>query len=198
MKPENETELLMPWLHNATLDGREEELANKFEQSQKEFGAAEKMFDDVLQSVLKKQLTDQPGEFGWYRLQRDMTTLSVEKSSIENSSKWFKPALAAAIFIVIVQAGIILNTEQETAIYTPLGQQQVYPVVVQIEFRPEATEERIRSLLNVVDGRLIDGPGVVGVYRVSLDLSAKDEDEIESRIKVIRSYTSVVRHVSRD
>jgi len=198
MKPENEAALLLPWLHNGTLDGREEELAREFEDSQEGFGTAERKFDDALQRIIKQQVVDSPGQFGWYRLQRDIAKLPVEKSNTEKLSKWFRPAMAAAIFVIIIQGGFIINTLQEPVTYIPLGQQQAYPVVLQIEFQPDATESRIRRLLSKVDGRLIDGPGAAGIYRISLDLSAKDEDAIESRINVLRSYSSVVRHVSRD
>lgn len=198
MKPENETELLLPWLHNGSLDGREEELARELEDSQEGFGVAEKQFDDALRSILKQQAVYSPGEFGWHRLQQDISKLPVEKPRAAKSTKWYKPAMAAAIFLIIIQGGFIMYTLQEPVTYTQLGQQRTYSVVLQIEFQPDATEERIRSLLSMVDGRLIDGPGAIGIYRVALDLSPEQEDEIESRIKILRTYTRVVRNVSRD
>lgn len=199
MKPEKEIELLLPWLHNGTLQGEEEVVAIDFEKSQRDAGDAEKHFDDVLKSVLTQQEVDSPGQFGWYRLQRDIATLPQKKTRISKaSSSWLRPAMAAALFIIIIQGGFIMNTLQQPASYAPLGQQHDFPVVLQIEFQPDATEESIRKLLGLVEGRLIDGPGAVGLYRVSLDLVDRNEDAIENRIKVLRAYAGVVHHVSRD
>jgi hypothetical protein len=198
MKPENELELILPWLHNASLGGDEEKLAREFEKNQGQTGAAEKQLDDTLQSVLKQKEIKSPGQFGWFRLQRDIANLQQEKPEEKKLSRWLRPAMAAALFIIIIQGGFIMSTLQQPVTYAPLGQQQNYPVVLQVEFQPDATEERIRKLLGLVDGRLIDGPGAVGLYRVSLDLPANDEEAIDNRIKVLKTYSGVVRHVSRD
>lgn len=198
MKPDKNSELLLPWLHNDTLDGEEKALAIEYERNLQEAGAAEKKFDELIEAVIKKQGVDSPGEFGWFRLQRDMEMLEKVKSGSSKTGRWFKPAMAAAIFVIFFQGGFILNRLNEPVTYAPLGQQQEFPVVLQLEFQPTATAESIRILLTKVDGRVIDGPGAVGIYRVSLNLSAQDEEEIENRINVLRNYSSVVSHVSRD
>lgn len=198
MKLEYEAELLMPWLHNGSLQGDEQQLAMHFEQEQNELAAAEKRLDEELRHIVKQQAGGSPAEFGWARLQRDLFHTTTEKSPAKNNTKWIKFALAASLILIVIESGFLLQTLPELVRYEPLGQQQVSSAVLQIEFQPDATEKNIRDLLNQVKGRVIDGPGAMGIYRVALDLSAENEGGIDDRIKILADQSLIVRHVSRD
>jgi len=102
-----------------------------------------------------------PGELGLRRLMRDVKRGKTRSSM----SRWYKPAFAAAILVIVLQTAVFLHQQSTPQTYTPLGTSQVG---IQITFTPTASEAQIRALMNQVHARIIDGPGALGIYRIEL------------------------------
>ena len=112
-------------------------------------------------------------------LDRLMARIAAEKSgklsSIQPSSKanvrWYKPALAIAATVMFVQAiGLFMvlnNGSAPDSIRMLSGGAAAQPgAVLQVTFKPAAAEAQIRASLSAVDGEIIGGPGVLGVYNI--------------------------------
>jgi len=102
-----------------------------------------------------------PGELGLRRLMRDVKRDKTRSAM----ARWYKPAIAAAMLVIVLQTAIFLHQQPARQSYTPLGEHQPG---IQITFRPSATEAQIREILNQVHARIIDGPGALGIYHIEL------------------------------
>jgi hypothetical protein len=84
--------------------------------------------------------------------------------------KWYRPALGIAAALVVAQAvmlGMMMHESPRTD--GPLGPLTgVSPGQLQITFKSTATEPQIRATLALVSGTIVSGPGVIGVYSVSV------------------------------
>lgn len=147
--------------------------------------AAEKRFLEALRATLKTLEAPSPGDFGWRRLRRELEAPPRRKP-------WRVAALAASLLLA-VQAGLWLGSRGAGDALVPLAEAPQGAAVLQVTFRPDATEAEIRAALNAVGGRLVGGPGALGVYRIALD----DERAVEQAIARLRGY-DFVEHVGRE
>ena len=104
-----------------------------------------------------------PDEVGLERLLRE-----TRRAPRVPGIAWLRPALAAAVAVVVVQAALVAWLWTREPLIEPLGGPRREGVVLQVRFDPAAPEARIRALLQKNDATLIDGPGALGVYRVRL------------------------------
>lgn len=152
----------------------------------------------LLQKIREQIKADQPhapGDFGLSRLMRDIH----RPPSAARQRRWWQPALAAAAVVIVVQGIVLMNLFYQPAPIVPLGESSREQVVLQIKFSPQATEQQIRELLQKIHGALIDGPGVLGVYRVRLEGAASARDETVSKIiSELRAQENIVTHVARE
>jgi hypothetical protein len=109
-----------------------------------------------------------PDEIGLKRLLREVRRTSVVR-------RWLRPALAAAVTVIAVQAGLIAWLWPHEPGIELLGGPSHKGVVVLVRFEPTAAEARIRALLQKNDATIIDGPGALGIYRLRL-LNAQPGD----------------------
>ena len=119
-----------------------------------------------------------PGEFGWRRLEADIRreTRSSAPGTLASGRIW-KIAAAVLMVVAIGQAAWIARDFSSP----PAGYRTVSdaatPHVFAVKFVPSATEQDIRTLLQRVGARLIDGPGASGIYRIAF--SSADEREAQ-------------------
>jgi hypothetical protein len=106
-------------------------------------------------------------------------------------SHWWRPALAAAALIIIVQGALLATFWPRGSAIAPLGGPRFDGNVAQIQFQPTATEAQIRALLLETGATLVDGPGALGVYRIVLD-------KPEPALTQLRARTDVVKHVASE
>ena len=124
-------------------------------------------FARLEQSVMARVAADKSGDLGRSRQETSWTT------GIE---RWFRslfmapwvPTLAA--LLLAIQMGLLVwvtlpPPEREEIATRSLVMQQTKIAVV---FQPSATEEQIRSLLQHLHGRFVDGPTAEGVFTITL------------------------------
>lgn len=101
------------------------------------------------------------------------------------------PTLVAVL--LVAQVGLLLWTsapgdDREQVRTRSLGRPGAIVLVV---FQQAATEGQIRSLLQTVHGRMIDGPTTGGAY--TIELAAADQTSLDKTLTVLRKQGEVVR-----
>jgi anti-sigma factor RsiW len=101
-----------------------------------------------------------------------------------------------AMLALVAQSGLLIwatipPTPSEQITSRSVGSSSVRFSVV---FHEQATEEEIRSLLNTVRGRVIDGPTVKGAY--VLEVLAADQETHQKKLEMLRrSQPNVIQSV---
>lgn len=137
------------------------------------------------------------GELGLKRLMSDIKKEAKTPRRFE-FSRWQSSIAIAATMIIILQGVILYHFWQQSETITTLSGPMHKGVVLQINFSPNASEAQIRKLLQSVDGSIVDGPSAIGIYRVRLNLTTKNEERINERIAALRSHSDIVIHVARE
>ncbi len=134
-----------------------------------------------------KTLTDTatPGDLGLKRLLRDV------RAQGSRVRLWWKPTLAAAAVVIIVQGALLASFWPHESPVTPLGGPKPFGAVAQIVFQPNATEAQIRALLQKNGATLIDGPGAIGLYRIRLE-------KTDPALMQLREHKDVVKYVAAE
>jgi hypothetical protein len=182
---------LAPWHANGTLDPTESRWVEDYARTHPDAGAELHWYTAFRRELTANQPDISP-ELGWDKLAARIATekRATRKSfgerareflggllgvSREGGSLALRPALAyAAVAIVVVQAGVIgaLVTQQgkqdaELAQWRSMRATGVIGgPVLRLSFKPETTEQDIRTLLVRMDGSLVGGPGQLGAYIV--------------------------------
>jgi hypothetical protein len=106
------------------------------------------------------------------------------------ASRW---APSLALLVLLVQFGLLL-----WATIPPVQPEQVTPrslpspsVRFRVTFQEQASEEQIRSMLNNVRGRVVDGPTPNGTYLV--EVLPADEETNRKKLEILRSQPNVIR-----
>lgn len=138
-----------------------------------------RFLNKLRQQVKHTTLATGPGELGLHRLLRDVKR---DQSRVSVSRRW-KPAMAAAVMVIVLQSVLLFRPQPVQQTYIPLGVQQTG---IQITFQPTATEAQIREVLNRVHARIIDGPSALGVYQIELldkQLTSQQREAIITRLR---------------
>ena len=181
MRSETELKQLLPWYVNGTLD-----LATQWDIDNLINRSPLVASEVTWLKHLREQIQDLPDEAAQRSPSAGLSTLlalvRAEKSGklstlpmrkrlhawLESPRKFPVPVgLAAAV--VLAQAAIIgaLLSHPPSEHVAPLSAStSAGYALLQITFKPQATEIRIRSLLASVQGDLVAGPGALGVYVV--------------------------------
>jgi anti-sigma factor RsiW len=133
-----------------------------------------------------KALSDaeHPGELSRKRLLREV------RAERRTARAWWRPALAAAAAVIVVQSVVLANLWSRESAIVPLGGPKAAAgAIVQIQFAPTATEAQIRALLQEAEATLVDGPGAAGVYRVRVE-------KADAALTVLRAHSEVVKHAT--
>lgn len=183
MKQDNHPDELLPWYANDTLEPAERATVDEHLRDCAQC-RDEIVFLRALRRGVKAVGHNVPGELGLKRLLRDVRTQPAQRS-------WWRPALAAAAMVIVVQ-GVLLGVfwPRDSGI-TPLSAPKHDGNIVQIQFQPTATEAQIRALLQQTGATLVDGPGALGIYRIALD-------KPDPALTQLRARTDVVKHVASE
>lgn len=118
-------------------------------------------------------------EVGLARLMRAVKAEQRSTPSTTSAPSWWRGAMAAAVLVMLVQFGVIAVQWQPDAGYQPLSETgQVVGPVLQVRFAPTASLAEIQALLEQIEGRIVDGPGALGLYRIALPEDANGEDAL--------------------
>ena len=158
----------LPWYVNGTLDEEQRRVieAALAEDSEDARELADELaFLKQLRQHIKQQVAAaSPGETGLHRLRREL-----RRESAATSARWWKPVAIAASMLLVVQTGYMLMPVDTGSGITPLSGSQYTAPVLQIQFRDDAANAAIQSLLLAEQARIIDGPSASGLYRIAVD-----------------------------
>ncbi|HXV08338.1 MAG TPA: zf-HC2 domain-containing protein [Burkholderiales bacterium] len=161
---------LLPWYANGTLPAAQRSEVDRHvgacERCRAELAWIARLRADV------QAATPQPaGDLGLSRfLERIAPESNVLPLRRRERPRWLMPALALAASVLVAQTlviGVLLHDRQQT-LHTLGGSGVARGALLQVTFAPQATEEQIRTLLASVDARIVDGPGALGVYTLSV------------------------------
>ena len=188
---DKEFEELLPWQVNDTLDAEESRQVEDYLAGNPD-ARADVEFMHAVRKTLKNQTLHSPGELGLKRFQKQ---LADAQKTTPAPKQWWRPALAAAALVIVVQGGLLVNMWQtETGTYAPLGDDTPGGAVMQVEFNENATAAAIQETLTGIEATIVDGPGALGIYRLQLRSDAKRDEAIQ----VLSTNTEVVKHVSKE
>ncbi len=161
---------LLPWLANGTLEGDEREAVERHLAGCAACREELRFLQALRAGVKAGWAQESPGELGWARLR---AAVRRERQAPEGRRRRWMPAprvvAMAASVLVVVQAGVIAflvgRPGGGTALYQPLGA-ETRPVL-QVRFRPEVSEARIRAVLREAGVEIVSGPGALGIYEVA-------------------------------
>ncbi|TVO71957.1 zf-HC2 domain-containing protein [Sedimenticola selenatireducens] len=190
---------LIPWYLNGTLSPEERVRVEHYLAQGGEAAKAELELQRLIQSQASEQdgsLT--PGEFGWKRLQRDLHRDAEKKKVLMCRSDWLRPAMAAAIAVIVIQA-VLLNSH-----WSPSQMESLQPLsgtvaargFMQIRFQPDTTALQISKLLQEIDAVVVNGPSAAGLYRIGLL-----DDSIANRKRVMQKLQfakGIIEHVAEE
>lgn len=187
----DDNELLLPWLVNDTLDGDERARVEAW-LGQQEDGDALRAFDEALRQQVRSEQAGSPGAFGLRRLQREIRA-DRKPDRAANDNRWWRPAIAAAALVILVQGGVLFDQFRDRETYTPLGAGQD-GIVLQVEFAPDATQREIGALLRSIGAEIISGPAASGLYRLRLGEDAGADEAVSA----LREASDVVRYAETE
>jgi anti-sigma factor RsiW len=97
--------------------------------------------------------------------------------------RWLVPAFALAASLLVAQTVTIgvLMQERESVLETLGAPASTDAALLQVTFAPQATEAQIRALLAAVGARIVDGPGALGVY--TLSVASGDADKAQRELE---------------
>lgn len=160
-----EAEELLPWYVNGTLSEEEAAMVRRYVQDNEQAAVDIEVLRRVRDAVKSEQY-GAPGELGLRRLKAAIREDTGRAAGGRAPGRWWRPALAAAVALIVVQAGLLVDAWRGGDVYQPAGV-GTERAVIQLRFEPGATEEAIRGLLNELEVEIVAGPSSVGVYRVA-------------------------------
>ena len=182
---------LLPWYANGTLPAAQRSEVDRHlracERCRAELAWVTRLGADIKAAT--------PGPAGDLGLARFLERIAPESNVLPlrrpQRARWLVPALALAASVLVAQAvviGVLLHDRQQT-LHTLGGPPLAQGTLLQVTFVPDATEMQIRTLLARVDARIVDGPGALGVYTVSVAPERADAAmrELQSARDVVAS-----------
>lgn len=180
MTSSNDIHTLLPWYVNGTLDVETRRAIDR-ELAQSPSLRGEVVWLRLVRSQVREQtqieLDTRSDSAGLDTL---MALVHAERSGKVSPlptrmSRWaagvrnmpFSMSIAAAV--VLTQAviiGALLDPPAQDTLRTLSGGMTASGQLLQITFKPQATESQIRTLLASVQGEIVAGPGALGVYAV--------------------------------
>jgi len=190
---------LLPWFVNQSLSDHEREQVEAHLQSCSRCQQEVDFLRNVREEV-KTCSSSSPGELGLQRLLREVKRdSSLQQGHGQKRSWWWGNGLAiAASFVIMVQAGLLMDAWFFSKPMVPLSGPSDLGVILQISFQPTATEPDIRQTVSAINGMFVGGPGQLGIYRIRLPLESQDKSGIEEAMGLLRNQKNVVSHVARE
>jgi len=188
---DKDTEQLLPWLANETLQGEEARAAETLAK-ESSMAAQDLEFMRGLRAQMKTmEAANSPGALGWRRLQQQIAR---DRRPAIRSTGWRNIAAIAAAVIILLQAGII-GYQWSQGPVTPAGGDGA---TLQVRFAPDASETAIRELLQEIHGTIVDGPGALGVYHLTIE-GAEDHPELAAQaLAALRAHSDIVLQAEQE
>ena len=213
-----EAEDLLPWFVNGSLSHEESRAVQAFidsgEISQQEVEEV-RLFAETIQEQTAEEPAFNPAIFDGVMAKLDTveqevadTPLIVQEPHQESAGFFARlfggfawPPMAklavAGQFAVLValSAALLTNSPEETVSETVYGSPSSgYEVDIQVIFAPTATEAQIRELLLSVEGVIVDGPSVNGIYHIDV---ADEFDTPETvQLLIANEHTLIVQEAA--
>ena len=197
LTPDRDSELdqLLPWYVNGTLGDDERSRVEAYLSASAAAREEVELLRRLRDHVKASQPSRSPGELGLKRLQRE---IAAERQAAParprggGSPGWWRPAAIAAALVIAIQGALLFEMLPERGVGPATGGGSGGSVI-EVNFAADATESEIRAALQAVDGRLIDGPGALGVYRVRLvGVAPDDAAAIRDAIATLEALPDVV------
>ncbi len=206
---DKQIEELLPFYVNGTL-GEEERAAVEARAAENPALAREIAFLEGLSAVVREREAAEddsmtsPGELGLKRLQRD---LEAEGEGLGGVTPWRigafrlpvrQIALAASLALAIgLGAGSFLTYQlDERYLAASGGGVEAEGVVLQVIFRPDASEAEISALLRREGLSIVGGPSALGLYRLDSGLGPAEESALTGLIERLDREASVIEQVT--
>lgn len=203
---ERELHELLPFFVNGTLTGEELfAVKNYIERSQA--ARDEVSYLSQLRDGIKSQSqVNSPGELGLKRLQREIAGNARRTPDVPANTNmptiqgagvtvwWRNLAVAACLTLAVVGAFSVSDWAGNDAGIRMAGGENA--AAVQVTFKPDATEQVIRSLLLEMGASIIDGPSALGVYRLSLT-GNPDDAALDDAVEKLRRRSDLVDTAER-
>lgn len=191
--PHEQTQRLLPWYNNGTLDAAEEALVEEHLSE-----CAECRADADADRLLAKQVSSLPMdvEHGWAMLSDrvEQRTADVERQVAGTAEivrlpfwrrrvpvAWMVTGQVAAMLLVFA-AFAVHPTQPSDGAYHALGAAPVRASGnVVIVFEPQTNEQRMRDALRSVDAHVVDGPNTSGAYILQVPSNARADAVRELR-----------------
>ena len=188
---DKDIEQSLPWLANETLQGEEARAAETLAK-ESSMAAQDLEFMRGLRAQMKTmEAANSPGAQGWRRLQQQIAR---ERGPAIRSTGWRNVAAIAAAVIILLQAGII-GYQWSQGPVTPAGDDRA---TLQVRFAPDASETAIRELLQEIHGTIVDGPGALGVYHLTIE-GAEDHPELAAQaLAALRAHSDIVLQAEQE
>ena len=179
---DSELRALLPWYINHTLGGEVQEEIRRYAARSGAVAGELAWLGRLREHVRQTRVeTDtRPADVG---LQKLMALVEAEKTGkllrfrprvkervaawSQTPGRYFVPLGLAAALVLAQAAVIAVLLDGRNDSLAPLsGHSAATGPVIQLTFRPEATEAQIRAVVASVRGDIISGPGALGVYSI--------------------------------
>jgi anti-sigma factor RsiW len=190
---------LLPWYLNGSLSPGERAEVEAWLHENPEGEAELELLRRMQDQVVVEAESVSPGELGLKRLKRGIrqeTKAEIPRKQL--LPVWWRPMMAAALAVIVVQGLLLAGLGQQGIDpgIRPLSAPAYAEPLLQVRFRPEATESRIREVLLNADAVLVDGPSAAGIYR--LRASDGSQEGLARTEGVLRSHPDIVIHLARE
>ncbi len=207
-RSERELQELLPFYVNGTLDGDDLAAVEAY-LARSEKAREEVVYLERLRNAMQSQpQVNSPGELGLKRLQREMSRAGEQgtraadmAATAQHSARASVPAwwrnLAVAACLVVAVLGVLTVTDwtgDRDGLRLAGGESAA---VLQVTFKPQATEDSIRALLLEIGASITEGPSALGVYRLSLEPGA-DDAVLSNALRQLRTRGNVVESAERE
>ncbi len=194
------TDKLLPWHINNTLSPEEQaEVIAYLGAGGKEAEAELQLLQKMAEQSLQSSSVLSPGELGWKRLQQQIRAERKQDEPMQpkvDSPTWYKPALAAALAIIVVQGALLLGNKSGSGddLYQPLSSSQAQTPLLQVQFSPAATAQQMRELLRAARVTIVDGPSAAGIYR--LKATPATLAATQAAVKELNAHSNIITHLA--
>ena len=159
---------LLPWYANGTLDEAQRRQVEEAVERSPVLRAELDAWFGVRQHT-KDTLPLPAGDLGWSALRSRIAAEEAGKLvplPRRQAPRWAMPTLALAASLVLAQALVIgvLVREPAGTLVPASGPAATAGTLLQVTFKPTATEQQVRNLLVSTDAEIVGGPGALGVY----------------------------------
>lgn len=192
----NEIEQLLPFYVNGTLSRAEQERVEGALLANPELREELDILSKLQTEMKAMELAQSPGELGLKRLQKSFrteTSVDTSKNTAANDNSvkvGWKFAAVAACLLLVVQTLVFVPEWNEDRDLISAGGSVIQPHgrLYSVTFAPDAREEDIRALMLSINGRFVDGPSALGVYRLSVPGVQDDVlKKLNARLNIVES-----------